>query len=732
MQSRPFSHLRSVDAWARASHAATSIDLPDGGVILAWRDPEREDVSQPAPELGAGLGFDSRCRLYRSLPGAGRVERYPWDDGARGAAENLVGRDEPPGAGEFDVRRPPSGPLSEPRGLVLDDDDRLWVAESGARRIVVWDLWSRRLLRRVSVPGRPLDLARRGRRVLALLDVGGVAVLQDRVLVDVLALPDLGATVDASARPRRLAVAPDLTLGLLLRAAGTGAWIVRLRTDGGRGLVLDGTPQQVDGASDLEWLDGQTLVIARGPGQSFVKRMRTEDGFIDMPGLSARGYDGLGIARAPAGRGVAYWSQEGPRIAVPARVDYESSGEVTTFRLSADAPATRWGRLFLDACVPEGTHLRVRFLTSDEPDGPGRLAPSPPRNAADLDVTDEELTPPQPWPALVAAHARPATQLHRRESGRELPWIRPQADDLFETYETPVTAPPGHYLWVTLELEGTGHTTPRVRSLRAERPAHDHLTRLPRSFSRDPAAGEFLQRYLALADGLLSDLGGRSDARAALISPSSAPAEALDWLAGFLGLTLDGRWPEAVRRRVIDEAPALLRFRGTKGGLERLLELIVGRTVIILERWRLRGLGGALLDDAASPAGTAVIGAGLRVGGAVGATEAEPEADDAFATHSHRFVVLVPALLSEEQLAMVTHAVDAHRPAHTMFEICTLGTGMSVGRGLHLGLLSTIGRTGGFEPLVADRGVIGSGIVGRPLAGTGIGTAGVGRDSVVG
>jgi phage tail-like protein len=446
-------------------------------------------------------------------------------------------------------------------------------------------------------------------------------------------------------------------------------------------------------------------VIARSPGQSFLRWVRGDGpgGFDEAPGLRARGYDGLGVVRAPEGRGIAYWSAGGPRLAVRAPVDYLRDGTVTTYALDAGAPAVRWGRLFVDACIPEETRVHARFLTAEDPDDPGALALAP-----------------------------PARQLHRRESGRELPWVRPSADDAFETYEAPIIAEPGRFLWVTLELSGNGRATPRVRSLRAERPGHDLVGRLPRSFSRDPAAGEFLERYLALADGLLSDLGGRSDQRAALISAAGAPAEALGWLAGFLGLVLDDRWPEAVRRRVIEEGPWLLRFRGTKPGLERLLELIVGRQVIILERWRLRGLAGARLEGRDPGPGAAVVGGGLRVGGAVGAAEAEPVDDDVFASHAHRFAVLVPALLTDEQVGMVTHALDLHRPAHTLFELCTLGSGMSVGRGLHLGLLSTIGRTGGFESIVTGRTPVGGGIVGRPAIGTTVGSASVGGDARVG
>ncbi len=154
--------------------------------------------------------------------------------------------------------------------------------------------------------------------------------------------------------------------------------------------------------------------------------------------------------------------------------------------------------------------------------------------------------------------------------------------------------------------------------------------------------------------------------------------------------------------------------------------------MIVLERWRLRGLGGALLEGRDPTASVAVVGGGLRVGGSVGATQDEPVSDDLFATHAHRFAVLVPALLSDEQVGMVTHALDVHRPAHTLYELCTLGSGMSVGRGLHVGLLSTIGRTGGFETLAAGRGAVGGGIVGRPHVGTTVGAASAGSDSRVG
>src|SRR4029077_17646814 len=103
------------------------------------------------------------------------------------------------------------------------------------------------------------------------------------------------------------------------------------------------------------------------------------------------------------------------------------------------------------------------------------------------------------------------------------------------------------YLWVFLGLGGNGRFTPRIRALRAEYPSHDLLRRLPRVYSREPVAASFLRRTLATLEGVLGQLELGSDLRQALVEPAATPPESLPWLAGFLGLALDGRWPEPVQ-----------------------------------------------------------------------------------------------------------------------------------------------------------------------------------------
>jgi hypothetical protein len=82
---------------------------------------------------------------------------------------------------------------------------------------------------------------------------------------------------------------------------------------------------------------------------------------------------------------------------------------------------------------------------------------------------------------------------------------------------------------------------------------------------------------------------------------------------------------------------------------------------------------------------------------------------------------------------VVRHILDVHRPAHTAFDICTVGAGMRVGRGLHLGLSSVIGKTGAFTTLQVGATRLGrDAVVGRPDAGTVLGSSRLGGDSRVG
>jgi len=304
------------------------------------------------------------------------------------------------------------------------------------------------------------------------------------------------------------------------------------------------------------------------------------------------------------------------------------------------------------------------------------------------------------------------------------------------TYEAPIRAEPGRYLWITVRVEGNSRFTPRFRSLRAEYPTHDLLRRIPKIYSRPADQADFLRRALTSFDGMLTHLDARASARHAWIDPRSVPEEGLPWLAGFLGLTLGAGWPASVRRQLVENCIWLFRFRGTVPGLARFLAICLEREVIVIEKFRVRGLGGALLGESSALEANSVLGAGFQIGGAIGEPGSvflEGNVDDAFATHAHRFSVIIPRVLDEDQIAAVRHILEIHRPAHTLVEVCTVAAGMRVGRGLHVALTSLIGRTSGFQSLQVDNSVLGRGtIVGRPGQGTSPGASRLGRDTRIG
>ena len=750
---RPASLVATCDQWLRATHHLTAVEGGHGELLLRWT-PADPVEAPPGGCLARGLATDRLCRIH--LLSATTVERLAVGPTARGVDYAalpqpvvVVGGEAgtattAPSGPDFSTAGP--GPQSDLVGIAIDDDDRLALADRGTRSISILDLWSRRLLRTIGVattthPDRhPMGLASRGDLMFGVLrrPAGLIRFTATRGPEEI-DLPPAAASAPADAEPARVAVLADGTPVVLLHDDAGGAWLASV----GRPLLDVGPTSDV--AVDPEG----AVVVAPCPSPSGGATLRrfapTSRGWNPVPPLDASGYDGRGLVVTRDGR-VGYTTPSGFRLAVAGAVSYASEGECTTFRLDSGTPANRWGRILVEACIPDGTACLVAAATADD-DLATEVLHEDALPAADC-PTAPVASPPLPPRRLVPVvleQGRDGGRLHERPDA-VTPWWR--RDERFRTYEAPVMAPPGRYLWVTLRLTGDQRRTPRVRELRVEHTSHALLRRLPAVFSAEERQAEFLQRYLATFDGFLHDLDLRSRARDILVDPFGTPAEALDWLASFLGLVLDDRWAEAARRRLVSEIVPLYRRRGTVWALGRYIAIYLASDraggdddlwvePVIVEHFRLRGAGGLLGDDA-SLSSRSVLGAGFRVGGEVGALGKRPldpdePAGSAFATHAHRFTVLVPQTLDVEQEAVVRHVLDTERPAHTAYELCTVEAGMRAGRGLHVGLSSIVGPTGAFEPVLAGRSWLGrDGILGGRSTGLAVEAGRVGTTARVG
>ena len=406
-----------------------------------------------------------------------------------------------------------------------------------------------------------------------------------------------------------------------------------------------------------------------------------------------------------------------------------------------------WDGLFLDACIPPETDVTV-FSRADN---------------------DQALLETIPF------NREP--ELYLRSAGAELPYYRPFVEP--ETQqpkgEAPASNPPtlptgsgtwellfqqarGRYMQLRLELYGNGRSTPRLHALRAYYPRFSYPENyLPAVYLEDPLSAGFLERLLANPKGFFNDIEAKIDTVSLLFDPRGAPQEALDWLASWIGLTLDPLWSELHRRHraqiqpsenpqpdrrrlMIRFASRLYAWRGTANGLLFALELLLDpcleaklaqmeRAMLThdlgLERelrrlqlpypalqWTTIELEELLFAYIVSPRRHAKVriverfrvrdGRAAALGDPTLTTTATAE------DFAHRFSVLVPENLSQTETAMVERIVNLEKPAHTTFDIREYWDYLRVGE-VRLGIDTILGQSGRFTPIILGRQALAEG-----------------------
>jgi len=94
---------------------------------------------------------------------------------------------------------------------------------------------------------------------------------------------------------------------------------------------------------------------------------------------------------------------------------------------------------------------------------------------------------------------------------------------------------------------------------------------------------EFVLQLTDALDEVLAPVLLTLDSFAAYLDPHLTPADFLDWLAGWVAYPLDDTWPLAQRRALVAEAVQLHRWRGTRRGLAKHVELLTGGTVEVVD-----------------------------------------------------------------------------------------------------------------------------------------------------
>lgn len=98
------------------------------------------------------------------------------------------------------------------------------------------------------------------------------------------------------------------------------------------------------------------------------------------------------------------------------------------------------------------------------------------------------------------------------------------------------------------------------------------LDYLPEIYQQDP----FIGRFLRIFEEVLAPIERMLDSMPAYFDPTVTRPDVLEWLAGWLGVSLDERWPLIRRRVYVRRASELFSLRGTARGLSIAIEALTG------------------------------------------------------------------------------------------------------------------------------------------------------------
>jgi phage tail-like protein len=87
---------------------------------------------------------------------------------------------------------------------------------------------------------------------------------------------------------------------------------------------------------------------------------------------------------------------------------------------------------------------------------------------------------------------------------------------------------------------------------------------------------DFLSRFLQIFETIWEPLEQRQDHLDMYFSPQTCPASWLPWLASWFGLALEAQLPEVRARALLAETIEIYRWRGTRYGLTRVIEVCTG------------------------------------------------------------------------------------------------------------------------------------------------------------
>ncbi|MBL0388112.1 hypothetical protein JJB07_15960 [Tumebacillus sp. ITR2] len=294
-----------------------------------------------------------------------------------------------------------------------------------------------------------------------------------------------------------------------------------------------------------------------------------------------------------------------------------------------------WHKILLDADLPDETQLRVYYYASDHREvwlDEGTVL-------LDDFLHDERFS-------LEEKQRRTRNLWHG-------PIVNPR-DALLRAQ--------GRYLWLRIEWSGSDRKTPLLKKVRAYYPRTSYLQYLPAVYQQDPQSRDFLERFLSLFGTFFDEMEEAIDHIARCFDTDAATGDLLKWLSTWMGIAVDDRWTEEQTRTLLKRAPDLYKKRGTREGIQELLEVFTGEKPILVEFFQYKNL--------------------------IEKAEVRRLMERLYGLDPYRFSVLVKpeAVPDDRSRALLEKLLSEERPAFTDVQLVVLEPQIHMGSHTYLGI----------------------------------------------
>lgn len=136
----------------------------------------------------------------------------------------------------------------------------------------------------------------------------------------------------------------------------------------------------------------------------------------------------------------------------------------------------------------------------------------------------------------------------------------------------------GRYLWIAVEVIGGGVAFSNVA---VYVPGDSFMQVFPEIYREK---NSFFHRYLSIYSSLYNDFQDTLDHRADLLDVGKAPKALLEIFLRWIGIDVEGGFPEEFLQAFLRAAPELIRYKGTGNCIRRICRLFIGEEPEILER----------------------------------------------------------------------------------------------------------------------------------------------------